>query len=274
MLFRSLSLDTFYGSEETFTADLGPVILSGRIDELHIEDIEAEIIDSKSNYVIPSAAKVAEDFQLKTYGYLVTCKFPKLETVKGIIYLPRYGIFSKTAEWDREELERWGEHLERLVKSLETATKLEAMPGLHCQYCPASLPGGGCPAWRKTYGLESVIRSEREAVEAAKQIMGLEQRLKARRTVLQGWCKEQGHVRAGSREFGYWESESQIVRAAMLPEALAGTDLDPYDYLGISAAALKKLKKALGKDADTVIEDISDVKKSTRFAEKAIGTDE
>jgi len=268
-----LNLDTFYGSEETFKAELPSIILTGRLDELHVQDDTAEIIDTKSNHVIPTPAKVAEDFQLKTYAFLVINRLSQVRGVKGTLYLPRYGVY-RSATWERDELERWGEHLGRLSDSLQNDEPKEAVPNPLCQYCAASLPGGGCKAWKKTYGLESVIRSESEAQEAAKQILALEQRLKARRSVLQAYCKDNGKVDAGGRRFGYFESESYKVNAAVLEDALLDTDLDPYDYLSVSAADLKKLRKGLGKEADAVIEDISEKKVSTRFSEKAIGGDE
>jgi len=268
-----LNIETFYGSEETFKAELASIVLTGRLDELHISEDAAEIIDTKSNHVIPSNGKVAEDFQLRTYGFLVATKFPQLQEVKGTIYLPRYGVY-RSAIWERDELMRWGEHLSRLTDSLENGGQKESVPNPLCQYCAASLPGGGCKAWAKTYGLESVVRSESEAQEAAKQIFALEQRLKVRRSVLQSYCKDNGKVDAGGRRFGYFESESYKVNTAVLEDALLNTDLDPYDYLSVSAADLKKLRRALGKEADAVIADISEKKITTRFSEKAIGTDE
>ncbi len=266
-----LNLETYYGSEETFRTDLGAVILSGRIDELHINGDTAEIVDTKSNHIVPSSAKVAQDFQLKTYGALVIARFPQIVSLKGTIFTPRFGTF-RSAEWERDELERWLEHLGRLAASLESADKPEAVPHANCQYCAASLPGGGCPAWKKTYGVETVIRSDAEAVEAGKQILALEQRLKSRRGVLQAYCKEQGKVSAGGREFGYFESRSQVVDAHALYEE-AG-DFDPLDFLSVSAADLKKLRRYLDKEADVLLEDWSTEKVTTRFAHKAIGPEE
>lgn len=268
-----LNLGTYYGSEETFTADLGAVMLSGRVDELHIADDEAEIVDTKSNHIVPSPATVAEDFQLKTYGALVIARFPQIQTLKGTIFTPRFGTF-RSAEWERGELVRWLEHLGRLAASLESGDRLEAVPHSNCQYCAAFAPGGKCPAKRTTYGIESVIRSAAEAVEAAKQILALEQRLKARRTVLQSYTKELGSVQAGGREFGYFESESINVRAGELPDALIDNpELNPWGFLSVSAADLKKLQKILGKESAPIIADISDVKTSTRFSHKAIGAE-
>lgn len=266
-----LNLESYYGAEETFTADLGATVLTGRLDELHVDGDEAEIIDCKSNHIIPSPATVAGDFQLKTYGYLICHKLPQIGQVKGTIFTPRFGTF-RSANWDRDELLRWGEHLARLANSLESSDKKEAVPNPNCQYCAASLPGGGCPAWKKTYGLEVVIRSGDEAVEAAKQILALEQRLKSRRAVLQAWCKDNGHVSSGGREFGYFETASQVIDVRRLKEAVP--EVDPFDFLSVSAGDIKRLRKILDKDADAVLADISDIKHSTRFGHRAIQNQE
>jgi hypothetical protein len=269
-----LNLESFYGSEESFLAELDAVILSGRLDELHISGDFAEIVDTKSNHVIPAPSTVAEDFQLRTYGFLVVDHFPQIVTVKGTIYTPRFGTF-RSAEWEREELVRWGEHLNRLINTLEMTEEKEAVPNSNCQYCAASLTNGGCPAWEFTYGLDVVIRDAPEAVEAAKQILALEQRLKVRREVLQSYCKESGKVEAGGRRFGYYESESRVVRPLDLMDALVAIDgIVAWNYLSVSATDLKKLRKALDKDADMILSDISDVKQSTRFSHKAVGPEE
>ena len=271
-----------YGVEESFHADFTinstTYGITGRLDLLEVwgDEGRARITDLKSNHAIPSDAALREDYQLRTYAYLVMANLPEVDTVEGRLWFTRYGVYRPKGDlfqMTREEVPEFEAHVKlRLAAHFSGALRRRYVPGNHCVYCPRRKPGD-CNVWRSYHETTPPPPlTEKQAVRLARQLKVLEDSADVRKALLKEYAREHGPVSVGGRgSYGWRMSESVSYPVTefleLLEEFAPEIGEAPLDEL-LTVNKSSKLMKALKRDLPDFaarLEDIAVESGSTSF---------
>lgn len=129
---------------------------------------QARIWDLKTGRKIESAE---ESKQLKMYGAAVLHAFPKVQSVVGELYYPRFGITKsyELQQGDVDEGQRWITGVSNRIQAAAAADRWPATPGPGCQDCPVF---ASCGARKRVVAPVATNMGEAETLAAQLVLLG------------------------------------------------------------------------------------------------------
>jgi hypothetical protein len=218
----AIKKDNLYAAEARFHYEF-PVLKVGeevetvtiqveaKIDQLFVYADQgiAEVVDGKSGRNVEK--DVEHDAQLKLYGLTVLKNLEGLDvhTIVGTQAQWRLGRLP-SASWSKEQLEEFGQTIERKAAVMVNDQEFVPKPGTHCMWCPFVLR---CDAGQKylpkevTIGgktLPVIIDNPETAQRVGEGILHLEAMLARYKNSLRGFIKEfRSPVRVGEKTFDW-----------------------------------------------------------------------
>ena len=174
--------------------------------------------------------------QLEVYAAFMSIGHPEVQEWRLVYDFARFGKI-RTSSVLAANLGTIRKNVWARVKELETTTRFDPQPGLHCLECPFfSL----CDY--RISGVEAVTGRE-EAVKAVQDICQLEARLKMMRKLLKKFVEVNGRVDADKAIADFFMKETKTADTPALIKFLKTIGLNPVEYVAFPAASLRKLMK-------------------------------
>ncbi len=266
-----LQPETVYSLEELRWIQMGPnLVFWYVIDLCQTEGKTATITDYKTDRRIWPAHEIKKSPQLRNYAWAVWKEEPWLESFRLSLDFVRFGYVTEPMEFSLDDIRQHETELMAQIARMRQDTKFEPTPGEGCSFCPGR---ADCPALQAAGA--TVITSEDQAVQVYGKLLVLEAEVKTIKGYLQKWCQLNGNVQAIGSEIGYWKSETTQVHPKMLRkfiEIVGDRDQNPFDFLAVPAASLKRLLK--DEVMAEALEPVLQTKAYTRFASKKASDDE
>lgn len=242
--YFELDLDAYMAAEEqqederfTWIPDL-----------VYVRPRGVEIKDWKTYYKGLTDVQARKEFQLKFYLVRAMDIWPGFPTYTFTFNFVRIG-YEVSVSLTPDAIEKFRPEVESILVSLEAAEKTQswpAIPGSHCTLCRLK-----CPIVDNPARLPARFTNGQDAADAAGEILALEQRLKALKKALAGWCNQEGPVTVKGQLFSHRSNELRGYAAGTVvdllrdsyPNRLAPdgeTLLDQGNLLQVSAGAIKK----------------------------------
>jgi len=248
-----LDLDAYMAAEEKQESERFTWIP----DLVYVRPQGVELKDWKTYYKGLTLEQARKEFQAKFYLVMAIDTWPGFPSYTFTFNFVRLG-YEVSVTMTAEEIEAFRGEVEAIMLSLEEATRTNnwpAIPGSHCTLCRLV-----CPIVDNPRRLPVRLTSADEAQSAGGEILVLEQRLKALKKSLGGWCTQEGPVIVNGQMFSHRPSVTRSYPAGVVVDLLRElypsksdselTILDQANLLQVSATAVTKadpLKMALGK---------------------------
>lgn len=217
-------------------------------DLVYVRPRGVEIKDWKSYHKGLTDAQARKEFQLKFYLVQAIDIWPGFPTYTFTFNFVRIG-YEVSVTLTPAEIEKFRPEVESILVSLEAAEQTQswpAIPGSHCTLCRLK-----CPVVDNPARLPARFTNDQDAEAAAGEILALEQRLKALKKALSGWCNQEGPLTVKGQVFSHRSSELRGYGAGtavdllrqFYPNRLAPdgeTLLDQGNLLQVSTGAIKK----------------------------------
>jgi hypothetical protein len=184
-----------------------PRPITGQIDLLLIDGVEATVVDWKDTFAVPPESSISEEgfFQQRDYALHVFHKYPRVQRVTlREVYLRYMAGKSRDrrgrrinpvreATIDRYNLPELEQEFSALVERFDRAVETgvyTATPGSHCSYC---VRPQDCPIFPKAR-VEGRITSKDEAQRVAAELNVAEAAADQARKALRPWVRAHGDV--------------------------------------------------------------------------------
>jgi len=171
-----------------------------RPDLLYIRPQEVEIVDFKTHYKALTKAQARRELQLRWYLTQALKAFPNFPAYRFTFWFIRLNVVVSLV-FTPEEIEQFAPGVDAQVAAITRAEEQKAfpaLPGAHCTLCRLN-----CPVLDQVDRLQGRVHNLAEAQAAGGEILALEQRLKAKKKALAGWCQTEGPVHVGGQTFAY-----------------------------------------------------------------------
>lgn len=242
--YFELDLDAYMAAEEMQETERFTWIP----DLVYVRPRGVEIKDWKSYHKGLTDAQARKEFQLKFYLVQAIDIWPGFPTYTFTFNFVRIG-YEVSVTLTPAEIEKFRPEVESILVSLEAAEQTQswpAIPGSHCTLCRLK-----CPVVDNPARLPARFTNDQDAEAAAGEILALEQRLKALKKALSGWCNQEGPLTVKGQVFSHRSSELRGYGAGtavdllrqFYPNRLAPdgeTLLDQGNLLQVSTGAIKK----------------------------------
>lgn len=254
-----LDLDAYLAAEERQETERFTWIP----DLVYVRPQGIEILDWKTYYKGLTDQQARREFQLKFYLLQAMEIWPGFPSYTFTFVFVRIG-YQVSVTLTPDEIEAFRPEVESIVLALEEAERTQNWPaiaGSHCTLCRLA-----CPLVDNPARLPIRLTTKAEAVDAAGQILTLEQRLKVLKKSLNGWCNQEGPLFVKGQEFLHVPVLSKSYPAKLVLERLVAKYGEGADTgLMISGSAVKKADplKVLLNAKGVVDADLAD-KESTR----------
>lgn len=133
-------------------------ILTGAIDRIDQIHGGFEVIDYKTNKIVPPYSSVLKNLQLAIYRLALTNRWPNLkpEDVKLTLYFLRTGDKLTTVK-TKNELEETKQLILSIIEEIKTS---DFMPtsSRYCRYLPSKIT---CPMWKHFYKKEKTLEDQK-----------------------------------------------------------------------------------------------------------------
>jgi len=250
----------------------------GRADILTISDDTtiAFIVDHKTQ---PNFEE-ADTFQMGTYAWVISRIYPFLEEVQTVLHLARFGHYSESFIWTKEELYAIEEQLLNRISFAEGRTDFSATPYKNCQYCPYMLE---CPAMKEFIDIDDngnyrvkmnnfkLINDTQKAIKFAALMNVLDVTSTEINRSLREFVKAFGPIALPGIKYEFRGSESvnwdQVNSKRLRPtvfEIFKKHEVDPTMFMGFSQTFSKTIwmidKPALVKELSEIFPKKVDVK--------------
>lgn len=242
--YFELDLDAYMAAEEMQETERFTWIP----DLVYVRPRGVEIKDWKTYYKGLTDVQARKEFQLKFYLVQAMDIWPGFPTYTFTFNFVRIG-YEVSVTLTPDDIEKFRPEVESILVSLEGAEQSAswpAIPGSHCTLCRLKCPIVDSPA-----RLPARFTNGQDAEAAAGEILALEQRLKALKKALAGWCNQEGPLTVKGQVFSHRPSELRSYPAGKAVDLLReyypnrlGADgetlLDQGNLLQLSASAIKK----------------------------------
>lgn len=251
-----LDLDDYYGTETTFTADVGGYQFQARLDLVHVRGTVATNTDLKTGFGVKSQAQTDADFQLSTQAVALFAKLPHLELVKSNFYFPRFNVLRESVR-TIEDVERTRNEIVQRIQQIERDDEFRYTPGDGCAWCGFK---DDCPRLAEAIAaagnLLAPVTSDVAGLAALERIVLLTAALKDAKAKLKPWAKLSGPVVSAGMAYGEHDDTRISYPPRAIVEAFEGTDVDAFSLMSVG---LTKLASALKREPD--LEDVFDAAK-------------
>ncbi len=242
------------GVEERLLAQLpSGDMFQGVLDYLAIDGSTAHITDWKTQASFPRYDEEKVPVQLLRYAWLVQAVYPQVEQFRLANCYVRFGREHEwwlTGKMDSSEIVQAVQYIKREAEGAGVAG-LEPTPSGWCTLCGYTAI---CPVAKMQV-------PEGDAHAAAQKLLVLD----AERSRLQGmvrqWCNENGGLRVGDKEFGYFATERPRVRN--MEAFLKWCNDNGLDWLEIVQTPARTLSKLLREHED--LEELLEVETKATF---------
>jgi len=214
--------------------------VTGKPDLVWRDEFGWHIVDYKTHHRIPPASNDQHTFQLALYAHLASSAYGFDECEIVIDYV-RYN-FQRRRYLDQADLDEVKTELDGLLEAIESNPECKPWPGSHCSWCPFY---DDCPE-TKVFP-DRAIRTEEEAIEAARSYRTLKRRVSDLESRLKGWCDLFGPLEVDDEVLGFRPRErTRIVETEKLVTCLLERGLPRevvWDQLSLSNTALARCLK-------------------------------
>lgn len=247
----------FFRWAEGFELDLGAYFtteerqahrgFTWRPDLVYIRPQGVEIRDWKTYYRGLTQAQAGKEFQARFYLTQAVDIWPGFPTYSFVFVFVRLN-YEVRVTVTADQVDAWRPQVDAILAGIQEGQATgtwPAIPGSHCSLCRLA-----CPIVDNPARLPVRLTTPAEAKEAAGQILALEQRLKALKKSLGGFCSVEGPLVLNGQEFAHFESQGTSYRLAdvLAWARQAGVDLGDVWISGTplkpAFAAVKGTKKA------------------------------
>ncbi len=242
-----------------------------RPDLVYIRPHEVEIKDWKTYFRGLTQAQADREFQPRFYLTQAIDLWPGFRRYRFTFVFVRLNFEVSVVVDDPAQVDDWRPQVEAILDGIaaaETSGDWPAVPGSHCSLCRLACPIADNPA-----RLPVRFTTKAQAEQAAGQVLVLEQRLKALRKALGGWCQVEGPLVLKGQVFGYAESQAVTYRlgdvAALADRAGFRT---AFDNVTLSGGDLAHITKGLrGTSIDRDLRALGHSQPSWKFRHRKAG---
>lgn len=200
-----------------------------------------EIVDWKTYFQALTEEQAREELQLR--WYLIEAKkiWPNARVYRFTFVFVRINV-TVSLDFTPDEIDEWEPAIAGRIEAIEHAESVgefPPMPGSHCRLCRLN-----CPVADDPRRLPVRVPSREVAVKVAGEILVHEQRLKALRRALGGFCAIDGPVEVGGQIFGHMATETVRYPAAEALGVLARFKVAHNATIGRSGLGVKWRKVA------------------------------
>lgn len=250
------------GIEKFFSLKIGRFCFRG------IRDVEFSvgnlgiIRDYKSGYQVRPQSEVDEDPQLRIYAWTMLKMNPALEAVMPELFFMPLGVAKRPSDapWTREDLADVEGDLLATMEAIEAKVAAvesgelephEAFEPRESGFCSMCDFADECPRLLELIAsqdprLDTLIRSEEDAIRIAGDVLLLDRRRKDRIDALKEWSAAHGSVVVGGKEFSHRKRGRRTFDARAIARAVKALERDPFDVLRIDSGALDEFTAAYG----------------------------
>lgn len=229
----------------------------GRADVLTISDdtTTAFILDHKTQPNVEDP----DTFQLGFYAWVISKIYPFLEEVQTTLHFARYGKYSDSYVWTKEDLYRIEEQFLTKMQIIESRQSWDATPYKNCQYCPFIIK---CPVMAQYINIDEasgsftvkpdnihVIGDTNKAVKAAGLMNVIDELSTQINKGLREYVKSVGPIAIPGKVFEYRASDkvdwskvnkNEILRNDVC-EVFKKHKIDPMYFMGFSETFTKSI---------------------------------
>lgn len=200
-----LDLGAYFAAEEK-QAHRG---FTWRPDLVYIRPQGVEIKDWKTYYRGLSQAQAAKEFQARFYLTQAVDIWPGFPTYTFVFVFVRLN-YEVRVTVTADAVDAWRPQVDAILAGIQEGQATgnwPAIPGSHCSLCRLA-----CPIVDNPARLPVRLTTRAEAEEAAGQILVLEQRTKALKKSLGGYCAVEGPLVLNGQEFNHFETQGTSYR--------------------------------------------------------------